>query len=203
MRRFFLTLIAITSGLFTLFFAGVSAVQMYEAVSVTETALAMDMRAAVERAKSGRSAWVALSDASADCKRFVTYADTSKEGETRDAVLFVAANSARDLEIVVDARDVRDCASVAKVHYVGMLKRLDDDRRSHIAGYGLALPAGGNIEWRLCAVCVTGDEWMIAIVLAVLALLSAWFTLKMFRARTPARIPARPDAPKKKNSKQA
>ena len=77
-----------------------------EASSVTKDPLRVEMREAVERAKSGRSAWVWLTDATAECAGSARFAD-AKDGETRDAALFLAFNAARDIEIVMDVRDLR------------------------------------------------------------------------------------------------
>lgn len=185
MRRTIFTLLAIASGLLTLLLIVVLGMGLRKAASVTETALGADMNVAVQRAKSGRSAWVALTDASADCKRFVSYADTSQDGETRDAALFVAVNEARNIEIVVDARDVRECRYVGNVNFVGMLKRMDDTQRNLYSARGLALPAGG-IEWQLCTQCSPGGEWGAIIAMLFMTGFFAWLTLKLYRARTPA-----------------
>ncbi|MEQ1775912.1 MAG: hypothetical protein ABL891_19210 [Burkholderiales bacterium] len=155
-----------------------------DAKSVTDEPLNVGMREAVERVKSGSSTWVWLTDARADCSRSARYTDTSKEGDAQNALSFVALSEARDLEIVVDARDLRDCAYVGRVHFVGVLKKMEDSRRQEFASRGLALPAASGDAWWLCGDCRPGGEWTGVVVLLLLVALSAWLTLKIFRARS-------------------
>jgi hypothetical protein len=154
-----------------------------DASSVTNDPLRVEIHEAVERARSGRSAWVWLTDAHADCARSARFTDT-KDGETRDAVLFLALNAARDIEIVMDVRDLRDCGYVGNVHYIGMLKKLDASQRSEMLSRGLTLPASGGAEWWLCTECRPGGEWPGVIIVLVLIGLSGWLTVKIYRART-------------------
>jgi hypothetical protein len=153
-----------------------------DAVSVTSDPVRLAMHEAVDLAKSGRSAWVWLTDAAADCTRSARFTD-SKDGEPRDAVLFVALNAARDIEIVVDVRDLRECRYAGNVHYIGMLKRLEPGERKRMTSQGLALPAGDDPEWWLCADCRPGGEWLAVIFVLALTGLSGWLTVRVYRAR--------------------
>ncbi len=183
MRNFFCIVGTIIGVLVTLLLVVTLYMGLRDARSVTDEPLRVEMRDAVERAKSGRSAWVALTDASADCGRSARFSDT-KEGETRDALLFLALNAARDIEVVVDVRDMKDCSHVGSVHYIGMLKQLDASRRSEMASRGLMLPASGGAEWWLCTECRPGEEWVAVLVVLLLIWLSGWLTVKAYKART-------------------
>ena len=73
MRKVFYAIAAIACGLVTVLL-GVAAVMIgIEIATVTDTPLRMDMAAAIERVKSQKTAWVQLSDASADCKRYAPF----------------------------------------------------------------------------------------------------------------------------------
>ena len=152
MRNFFCILGLIIGVLVT----GLLVVTLYfvlrDARLATDDPVRLEMREAVERAKSGRSGWVWLTDAKADCGQSARFTDT-KDGETRDAVLFLALNTARDIEIVVDVRDLRECSYVGNVHYMGILKKLDASRREEMVSRGMVLPASGGPEWWLCNDC--------------------------------------------------
>lgn len=198
MRYFFCIVGSVIGVLVTLLLGIALYIGLREARSVTDEPLRMDMREAVERARSGRSAWVWLTDARADCARSVRFTDTGKEGDAQDAVSFVAVNEARDIEIVVDVRDLRDCRYVGNVHYIGMLKKIDDGQRQAFVARGLALPAAGGDAWWLCAGCRPGDEWPAVVALLLMGLLSGWVTLKVFRARTVQSVQKMPRRPKRK-----
>lgn len=156
---------------------------MLEASTVPDSPMRLSLREAVDRAQSRRSAWVWLTDAEADCARSVAFTDASKDDNTRDAVLFVAANAGRDLEVVVEARDLKMCSYIGNVHYVGMLKAVDDDRRRYFAAKGLKLPAGEGAKWWLCGDCKPGDEWGAVVAIALFLFFTGWMTWRIFRAR--------------------
>ena len=166
-----------------------------EAGTVTDSPLRLTMREAVDRAASKRSAWVWLTDAQADCKRSAPFTDYSKSDNSQHTVLFVAANAARDMEVVVEARDLKQCDYIGNVHYVGILKRVDDDQRRYFAGKGLQLPAGGGPAWWLCGDCKPGGEWGAVMAVSLFLVFVAWMTWRIFRARVkpvPLTEPAQP-----------
>jgi hypothetical protein len=182
MRNFVCLFGAMIGGLVTVFLAAVLVFGLRDAASVPDAPLQMDLSAAVSWTKSGKSSWVWLTDVDADCARFAWYTAAGKDGETEDAALFVAQNTARDLEVVVDARDVRECRYVARVNYIGMLKSMDDDKRRDVAAHGIA-PAA-SAAWWLCTQCRPGGEWFAAIVLPVMICFAGWLTVTIYKART-------------------
>lgn len=135
MRYFFYMSASIVGAVFCLLLLTALYFGLHEAATVPDEPLRMTMRDAVDRAASRRSAWVWLTDAQPDCKRSARFTDYSKDDDARDAVLFVASNEPRNTEVVVEARGLKDCAYIGNMHYVGMLKRLDDDDRRRFAGH--------------------------------------------------------------------
>lgn len=180
MRRIWFVFLALCGGLLTALFAGLLAIALIEATSVTETAVPLDMRAAVQRAKSWRSPWVALTDAGADCTKFVAHGDGPDAG-----AIFIARNAARDLDIVVDVRDVRECGNVAKVHFIGMLKRIENAQFARYRFYNFTFAERDSVQWWLCTECQPGGEWTPVMWLFVATGFFGWFGIRMFRARVP------------------
>lgn len=183
MRYFFCMLVSIAGLLVTLLLLVTLYLGVREATSVRDAPQTLDISGAVDLAKSHKSAWVALTDAVADCKSTVSYTVSTADGGTRDAVLFVAHNADRSFSVVVDARDVRDCRLVGNAHYIGMLKSLDGAKRNGFMAQGLALPDSGGPQWWLCADCQPGDEWSVAAIILLLMIATGWLTLKVYRAR--------------------
>lgn len=146
MRRIWFIFLALCGALLTPLFAGLLATAVIEATSVTETAVPWDMRAALERAKSWRSAWVALTDATADCTQFVTHGD----GQDVGAIILTARNATRDLDKVVYVRGVRECGLVAKVHFIGMLKRIENEQFARYRFHNFPLVGRDGSQWWLC-----------------------------------------------------
>lgn len=187
MRYFFCMLVSTAGLLVTLLLLVTLYLGVREATSVRDAPQTLDISGAVDLAKSHKSAWVALTDAVADCKSTVPYTVSTTDGGTRDALLFVVhkadPGADRSLSIVVDARDVRDCRYVGNVHYIGMLKSLDGAKRNGFIAQGLALPDSGGPQWWLCADCQPGDEWSVAAIILLLMIATGWLTLKVYRAR--------------------
>jgi hypothetical protein len=183
MRYFLCMLVSLAGLLFTLLLLVALYIGVREAASVQGSPQQSSIGGAIDLAKSHKSAWVALTDAVGDCKSTVSYAVTTEDGGTRDALLFVAYNTDRGHSIVVDARDVRDCGHVGDVHYIGMLKSLDDAKRNAFMAQGLSLPETGGPQWWLCAACQPGDEWPAAMVLLLFVIGSGWLTRVVYRAR--------------------
>ena len=182
--RYVVCLLAASAGLLvTAFLVAVLAFGIRDARSVPDAPPRLDMKAAIEHAQTGKSAWVWLTDAAADCARFATFTDATQDGDARNAAAFLAVNPPRDMEIAVEARDVRECRYVASVNYIGMLKKLDADKRREFVSRGVA-PAA-NTEWWLCTQCRPGGEWPGVIIVLVLLSLSGWLTLKIYQARRP------------------
>ena len=186
MRRIWFISLALCGGLLTVLCAGLLVIAVIEATSVTDTAVPLDTRAAVARAKSWRSSWVALTDASADCTRFVAHGDGQDVG-----ALFIARNPARDLDIVVDVRDLRECGDVAKVHFIGMLKRIENAQFARYRFHNFPFAERDRVQWRLCAECQPGGEWEPVMWLSTGIVFFAGFSLWMYRARIPkvTRVP--------------
>ncbi len=185
MRRIWFIFLSLCGGLLTALLAVALAMALTEATSVTETAVPLDMRAAMASAKSWRSTWVALTDASADCTTFVTHGGGQDVG-----AIFIARNEARDLAIVADVRDLRECGHVAKVHFIGMLKRIENAQLARYRLHNFAFAERDGVQWRLCAECQPGGEWEpVGWLFAALGFFG-WFTVRMYRARIPKVVPA-------------
>ena len=166
-------------------FSGLFATALIEATSVTETAVPLDLRAAVERAKSWRSPWVVLTDADADCTRFVT-----RGGGQDVGAIFIAHNPTRDIAVVVDVHGVRECGHVGKVHFIGMLKRIENAQLARYRLYNFAFAERDSVQWWLCAECQPGGEWEPVMWLFAATAFFGWFGVRMFRARVTKATPA-------------
>jgi hypothetical protein len=183
MRYFFCMLVSIAGLLVTLLLLVTLYIGVREATSVQDSPQQWGIGGAIDLAKSHKSAWVAITDAVADCKSTVRYTVSTSDGGVRDAMLFVAHNADRSLSIVVDARDVRECGYVGNVHYIGMLKSLESAKRNGFMAQGLPLPESGGPQYWLCTDCQPGDEWLVVAVVLLLMIASGWLTRKVYRAR--------------------
>lgn len=183
MRYVFCMLVSLAGLLVTLLLLVTVYLGVREAASVQDAPQQWGIGGAIDLVKSHRSAWVALTDAVADCRSTVRYTVSTSDGATRDAMLFVAHNADRSLAIVVDARDISDCRDVGNVHYIGMLKSLDDAKRNGFIAQGLSLPEPGGPQWWLCADCRPGDEWTVVAIVLALMIGAGWLTRKVYRAR--------------------
>lgn len=184
MRHFVFVLFALLSALITLLFAGGTWMAARETLSMTDAPVQATVAEAVERVKSGKSGWVQLTDANADCKQFVPMSSAA-DGTVRQIGSFVAVNAAKDIEVAVLAHDVASCDFLGRVHYIGVFKALDDADRSNFALKGLALSPTQGPKWALCAWCVSERSWGGAVAALVMTLGAAWFTIILWRKRVP------------------
>ena len=197
MRKVFYAIAAIACGLVTVLL-GVAAVMIgIEIATVTDTPLRMDMAAAIERVKSQKTAWVQLSDASADCKRYAPFTSRWHDG-TRQSGAFIAQNPAKDIEIAVVVHDIGQCAYLGAVHFIGQLKPMDADERKKFAADGLPLSETSGPQWWLCTWCVPEREWAGLVTIISFAIALAFGTRGLWRRRQPpVKAPATPAGPEK------
>lgn len=197
MRKFFYAIAAIACGLVTVLL-GVAAVMIgIETFTVTDTPLRMDMASAIERVKSQKTAWVQLTDASADCKRYAPFTSRWHDG-TRQSGAFIAQNPAKDIEIAVVVHDIGQCAYLGAVHFIGQLKRMDADERKKFAADGLPLSETYGPQWWLCTWCVPEREWAGLVTIISFAIAFAFGTRGLWRLRQPpVKAPAIPAGPAK------
>ena len=190
--RIWHTLLAIIFG----FFAALAASGLYvvakEMWSVRDSPLVASLADAVALKKSGRSAWVQFTDANADCSRYVVFdsrVDDGANSVARKSSSFIAFNAAKDTEIAVTAHDVGSCAHLGRVHFIGVIKVMDDNQRLRFAADGLAISDSTGPKWWLCTWCVPAHDWggrfSQAVISGVLLLAMAYTTLMFWRGRKP------------------
>jgi hypothetical protein len=164
-----------------------------ELLSVRDAPLAATASEAVALYRSGKSAWVRLTDASADCRRHAIFETRLDDGNVRKSSAFVAVNATRDIDIAVIAHDVGACEHLGLVHFIGMLKPLGNDERFQFAGHGLPFSEKSGPRWWLCAWCVPRDDRgamiTLGILTSVLVLAMGYATRAFWRARNPASPP--------------
>jgi hypothetical protein len=184
MRKFFYAIAAIVCGLVTALLGGVAVTLGIETFTVTDTPLRMDMAAAIERVNSQKTAWVQLTDASADCKRYAPFTSRWHVG-TRQSGAFIAQNPAKDIEIAVVVHDIGQCAYLGAVHFIGQLKRMDADERKKFAADGLPLSETYGPQWWLCTWCVPEREWTELVTIIGFAIAFAVGARGLWRLRQP------------------
>ena len=183
MRRSIFTVLAIACGLFTLLLAFVTWVALTETLSVRDTPLPATMAEGIRLLKSGKSAWVQLTDANADCQRYAPFANNRDDGVTRQSGAFIATNAEKNIEIAAVVHDIAQCDYLGRVHFIGVIKELDTDERKKFAADGLPLSeTTGPNQW-LCTWCVPEREWLGVIVLLVLVCLAGFGTRMLWRKR--------------------
>ena len=184
MRKFFYAIAAIVCGLVTALLGGVAVMLGIETFTVTDTPLRMDMAAAIERVNSQKTAWVQLTDASADCKRYAPFTSRWHDG-TRQSGAFIAQNPAKDIEIAVVVHDIGQCAYLGAVHFIGQLKPMDADERKKFAADGLPLSETSGPQWWLCTWCVPEREWAELVTIIGFAIAFAVGARGLWRLRQP------------------
>ena len=80
MRRFVFTVLSMACGLFTLLMVFAAWVVVTQTLSVRDTPLSATIAEGISLLKSGKSAWVQLTDANADCQRFASFANSLGDG---------------------------------------------------------------------------------------------------------------------------
>jgi hypothetical protein len=102
----------------------------------------------------------------------------------------LAHNPTRDIAVVVDVHGVRECGHVGKVHFIGMLKRIENAQLSRYRLYNFAFAERDSVQWWLCAECQPGGEWEPVMWLFAATAFFGWFGVRMFRARVAKATPA-------------
>ena len=183
MRSILVTTVAIVCGLFTLLMVFTAWMVLTETLSVRDTPLPATMAEGIRVLKSGRSAWVQLTDASADCQRYAPFANNRDDGVTRQSAAFIATNAEKNIEIAAVVHDIAQCDYLGRVHFIGVLKELDADERKKFAADGLPLSETTGPKLWLCTWCVPEREWLGLIVLLVLACVAGFGTRAVWRRR--------------------
>ena len=184
MRRFVFTGLAIACGLFTLLMVFAAWVVVTQTLSVRDTPLSATIAEGISLLKSGKSAWVQLTDANADCQRFASFANSLGDGVTRQSGAFIATNSEKDIEIAAVVHDIKQCDFLGRVHFIGMLKNLDDDERRKFAADGLPLSETTGPKVWLCTWCMPEErDWVGLIMLLGFVLAAGFGTRALWRKR--------------------
>lgn len=195
MSRFALLIPVLVTALTTVFIALLTGQGLRETLSERDEPLQATLSEAIQLQRSGKSAWVQISDATADCTRFAPFHTSGADGRSEHGAHFIAFNAARDTEIAVVAFDLRSCDYMGRVHWIGMIKKIYADERqdfaARFASHRLPVAEMEKQAFWLCSGCQPARNHFGVFVMALATLfmgLLTWAFWRQWRRSAPSAI---------------